>query len=233
MNPINSLFINNQIAKTNFYNLFEKLFNEASHYRQKYTRDDHRYGFFVIASQNILWLLTNMDALLDMLTEKNMKIDNYIELPEDVRQQYLLSHDQISRISFLIKMMFDIEDFIKNLLAQLNQPTNNGYFTSSEKFLKTLNYYDIRKHQIMTLPSQIRNSLHAGGYTDYDVDITLRGRQFKAKKGQKITFASWNDLYISFDELFNLLIEVLNFEQLKDMTFIPSKYVKTWQPDLK
>lgn len=229
-NSMNALIAVNQRAKSNFNNLFSKLLKTSSKYRENYTRDDLRCGFFVIISQNILWLLLNIDTLFEMISNKNTNIDNYVlDLDEPVRSECFLSYSHVTRISFLVKMMFDIEEIMKRILIHFEQSPKKEYFAITEQFLKYFDCYSTHKHNILLFPAQIRNSLHNGGFTNYDIDITLRGKEFKAKSGEQIHCASWDDLYVAFDELFDLLIEIHTLPRIKDCRFISSKYQKTWE----
>lgn len=213
-------------TKKNFSNLSEKLLENARGYSKKYTSEDIRCGFFTVSFDNVLWLLINLDAFLELIKNKPI-LDKYVVSSDTVYKQYLISHNNITRMSLLTKIMFNVEDFLKRILTHFKQPADIGYYNLSEKYLKFFNFYTPQRHGVLILPAQIRNSLHGGGFTEYPIDITIENIQFKAEIGQRITFANWKNLYISINAVIDLLIDSLDF--LKDESFISSNYVKMWK----
>jgi hypothetical protein len=65
--------------------------------------------------------------------------------------------------------------------------------------------------------------LHNNGfhYDKYDFEITLRGKNYKFVNGDRVSFAGWGDLYVFFDELLDLLIEIVNNPALQKVKLIP------------
>lgn len=49
----------------------------------------------------------------------------------------------------------------------------------------------------------------------------LRGKKYKFVNGGRVYFAGWDDLYVFFDELLNLLIEIVNNPVLQKVKIIP------------
>jgi len=215
-------------SKEDFSILFEKLKEEFLLNFKKYGKEDIRCGFFAVSFELVLWLRINFDNFSELCKNKNM-LDKYIENTYDDYQQFLISYNTITRTSFLTRLMFNVEDFLKSTLDQLNELYDLDYYHLCEKYLKCLNHYSDYRHKVMNLPAQIRNSNHNGGFTQYPIDVTIRGIPFKADKGDRIIFADWKRIYISLDELFNLLIETIPL--LQKVSFIPSHYPKLWKKD--
>jgi len=215
-------------TKRDFFKLFEKLQNEYIINLKKYGKEDARCGFFGVSFELVLWLMINLDNFSDFCKKKKI-LDGYIQNTYDDYQQYLISYNTITRTSFLTRMMFNVEDFLKSTLTQLEQSPNQKYHGLCKNYLKCLNYYEEKRHKIMSLPAQIRNSNHNGGFTEYPIDIIIRGISFKADKGERIIFADWRRTYISLDTLFDLLIETIPL--LEKLSFIPSTYSKLWKQD--
>jgi len=168
-------------------------------------------------------LLFQLDDFLVTLDRQSGKIQKYLTLSESDRTTLLIQFDTINRSCFLTKCMFDVEHLIKSMLDILSLPTKKGYYSITEDLLKVLNLYDVQKHKILTLPAQVRNSLHNNGYTDFDIDVSLRGRLFQAKKSQQVTFSGWDNLYIMLDEMTDLLIDIVDNSKINKQAFIPLK----------
>jgi hypothetical protein len=75
--------------------------------------------------------------------------------------------------------------------------------------------YDDNKFKTLNAPAQIRNSLHNNGCSDRDFEVTIRGRLYKFAKSKSITYTGWGSLYIFFDELLNILIEITDKHALQ------------------
>ncbi len=215
-------------TKDNFHRLYKNLLDQTISNSKKYSKEDIRYGFFVISFEQILWLLINFDSFIELLKNKKI-LDNYIACTEADYQQYLIGHNNNTRMGYLTRTMFNVEDFMKSILIKLEQPTNLGYYELSKKFLKSINYYDEQRHKILNFPAQIRNSLHGGGFTEFSIDVTIGKNHFKTDKGERITFASWGTISLSINTLFELLKDTIN--TVENIPFIPSTYVKMWKSD--
>lgn len=215
-------------TKDNFYRLYKNLLDQAISNSKKYSKEDVRCGFFVISFEQILWLLINFDSFIELLKNKK-NLDKYITCTEDDYQQYLIGHNNNTRMSYLTRAMFNVEDFMKSVLKKLEQSDNLGYYELSKKFLMSINYYDEQRHKILNFPAQIRNSLHGGGFTEFSIDVTIGKNHFKANKGERITFASWSTIFLSINTLFELLKNVIS--TVENIPFIPSTYVKMWKSD--
>lgn len=106
----------------------------------------------------------------------------------------------------------------------LQKPAKGKYFEFTKDFLKNLGINDPQKHKIINAPYQLRNSLHNNGYVYHDFDITLRGTRYLFEKGKQLNFTGWNHLYIFFDELTDLLIEITHNPTIEKNTNFPHTY---------
>lgn len=215
-------------TKNNFSNLYRELLKQGNNYSQKYTKDDVRCGFFITSFENILWLMITFESYVNLLKDKKI-LDKLIECGEYEYQQYLISHNNITRMSYLAKFMFNVENFMKCVLLKSNKSTTGGYYELSKSSLQSINYYNDSRHKILNLPAQIRNSLHDGGIAKYPIDVTIDNVHYKANTGERINFADWDKIFISINALFDLIKE--SCIHLESESFIPSNYVKLWKND--
>jgi len=91
----------------------------------------------------------------------------------------------------------------------------------TEKLLTHLSITDTKKHKILNLPAQVRNSLHNNGYATVDFEMELRGNTYKIEQGKQITFSDWNHIYIFMDELLDVLVEIIDSSTMKKIPKIP------------
>lgn len=209
MDDIESYKILTENAQKQFRNLHEKFWNEGQWSLREYSQRDARCNFFLNSSQTILWVLIHLDIFSEMLDVNDKKFSKYINLDPKSRLMYLIQHDTINRTSFITKLMFDVEMFIKNLMRGCEHPPKGKYYDFTQDFLKFLGITDTQKHKIMNAPYQIRNSLHNNGYVYHDFQIELRGKKYEFIKSQQLKHASWSDMYVFIDELIDVLSEIV------------------------
>jgi len=215
MNEIDKLNNLTENAQKQFRLIHEKLWNEGQWSLRQYSQNDARGNFFINSSQTLMWILIHLDTFSEMLDSNDKKISKYMELNPKSRLIYLVQHDTINRISFITKLMFDVEMFIKNLMRGCEYPPKGTYYDFTQKFLQFLGIDDYQKHKILNAPYQIRNSLHNNGYVYHDFQIELRGKKYDFIKGQQLKYVSWYDLYVFTDELIDLLSEIVKNPSLK------------------
>lgn len=207
-------------AKVNFFNLLKKSWQEFQKNSKIYTGDDARSDFFGVFSESNLWLLIHLDMFSEMLDKQDKKISKYMNLNPRSRTHYLSQHDTINKIGYITKVMFDVEVFIKNIMKGLEKPAKGKYFDFTKQLLKNLNMYTEQNHKILNALYQLRNSLHNNGYAYHDFNITLRTRKYSFEKGKRIEFTGWDDLYIFFDELTDILIDIVKNLKLQKIGLI-------------
>jgi len=212
-------------ARKDFFELLKKSWTEFQKNDKKFETNDIRAHFFSVNSISNLWLLIHLDTFFEMLDEKDTKIKNYMNLNPKSRIQYLSQHDTINRISYVTKVMFDVEDFIKTIMKGIEKPPHGKYYQFTKDLLTELQINDTQSHKILNAPYQIRNSLHNGGYAYHDFEIKLRGNQYNFIKGEQLKFTGWNHLYIFFDELIDLLITIVNKSEIQKIQSIPHNYM--------
>lgn len=208
-------------AHSNFHQLFKKSWSVVQKYQKTYGKDDIRCDFFVVFSELNAWLLIQFDVFAEILKPANDEIGKYYALTPNDRIQFLLQYDTINRSSFTLKSMFDVEDFLHSIDSALGWNNTGGFYKFTGRFLTQLGITDPQKFKILNAPAQIRNSLHNHGVASEDFDLTLRGNTYSFRSGQTINFTGWNNLDIFFDELFDVLIEIIENQNVKQITKIP------------
>lgn len=194
-----------------FLQLFHKIWNKAQNYSKQYGQDDARTEFFTNFSELLIWLLIQFDDFIQTQDMSSGKIKKYITLNDESRSLLVAQLDNVNRSSFLTKVMFDVEHFIKGVLDYFGQDTGLGYGKLTENFLNELKISDTLKMNIFKLPASVRNALHNNGYTKYSINKTiLRKRTYVANKGDQINFSGWNNIYIMVDEMTDLLIYIID-----------------------
>ena len=203
-----------QMARIDFNNLASKSWEKAQENDRFHGSDDIRCDFFVIFSELNLWLLIQLDTLLELLKSDNIKISKNVSLTPNDRIQFLLQYDTLNRASYCTNAMFQVEHFL-NVIGSKIGVEKDGYYSYTKSLLSRLNIYDDNKFKILNAPAQIRNSLHNNGCPDRDFEVTIRGRLYKFVKNKPIVYTGWGNLYIFFDELLNIIIEITDNRVLR------------------
>jgi hypothetical protein len=102
-----------------------------------------------------------------------------------------------------------------NVLGSKIGVEKDSYYRYTRSLLTHLNMYDDTKFKTLNAPAQIRNSLHNNGCPDRDFEVTIRGRLYKFAKTKPIIYTDWRNLYILFDELLNIIIEITDKHALR------------------
>jgi hypothetical protein len=218
------------MARRDFRTLLNKTWGYAEKYCQKYNQYDARCDFFKLFSMLNLWLLLELDNFSELVDPTNAKISRYMTLARTDRIQYLLQHDTINRSSYCTKAMFDTEYFLASIADRLGLDSNKTkYYKLTEQLLLRLkikgmerdNIKDHKYYKVLNAPAQVRNSLHNNGYAGFNFEITLRGRTYNFIKDQQVKFTGWDNLYIFFDELLDVLIEIINNPAVQKINNVP------------
>ena len=223
-----SQFLLNELSQTDhdLECLFNKLKNQFRINFQKYGKEDLRCGFFVVSFELFLWLMINRDHFLDLCKNKTF-LDKHIENTFNDYQEFLVSYNTITRTSFLMRIIFNVEDFMRSVLVSLEEKPQNRFFQLSKQYLTKLNYFSDYRHKILMLPAEIRNSNHNGGFTSRPIDVTIGNIEFKAEAGERITFFDWKRTFIVLDAMFDLIIETIPL--LGNISVVSSTYAKLWK----
>ena len=203
-----------QMAKIDFNNLALKTWEKAHENSRFHGSDDIRCDYFVVISELNSWLLIQLDTFLDLLESNNTKIPKYAKLVPTDGIQFLLQFDMLNRSSYCTNAMFHVERFL-NVIGSRIGVDKGSYYSYTKNLLSRLNMYDDDKFKTLNAPAQIRNSLHNNGYPDRDFEVTIRGRLFKFVKSKPIIYTGWDSLYIFFDELLNIIIEITDKHALR------------------
>ena len=219
-----------QTARIDFNNLAMKLWEKAHENGRFHGPDDMRCDFFVVSSELNSWLLIQLDTFLELLESNNTKIPKYAKLAPNDRIQFLLQYDTLNRVSYCTNAMFHVEHFL-NVIGSRIGVEKDGYYSYTKRLLSRLNIYDDDKFKTLNAPAQIRNSLHNNGCPDRDFEVTIRGRLYKFAKSKPVIYTGWGSLYILFDELLNIMIEITDKHALRKIPKIKrtSEY-NNWLP---
>ncbi len=203
-----------QTARIDFNNLALKSWEKAHENSRFHGSDDIRCDFFVVFSELNSWLLIQLDTFLEILESNNTKIPKYAKLAPTDGIQFLLQFDMLNRSSYCTNAMFHVEHFL-NVIGSRIGVDKGSYYSHTKNLLSRLNMYDDDKFKMLNAPAQIRNSLHNNGCPDRDFEVTIRGRLYKFVKSKPIIYTGWDSLYIFFDELLNIIIEITDKHALR------------------
>jgi hypothetical protein len=219
-----------QTARIDFNNLASKSWKKAQENGRFHGSDDIRCDFFVTFSELNLWSLIHLDGFLELLESDSIKISKYVSLTPNDRIQFLLQYDTLNRASYCTNAMFQVEHFL-NVIGSKIGVEKDGYYRYTKSLLSRLNIYDDNKFKTLNAPAQIRNSLHNNGCPDRDFEVTIRGRLYKFVKSKPIIYTGWGSLYIFFDELLNIMIEITDNRALRKIPKVlrTSEY-NNWLP---
>ena len=203
-----------QTARIDFNNLALKSWEKAHENSRFHGSDDIRCDFFVVFSELNSWLLIQLDTFLELLESNNTKIPKYAKLAPTDGIQFLLQFDMLNRSSYCTNAMFHVEHFL-NVIGSRIGVDKGSYYSYTKNLLSRLNMYDDDKFKMLNAPAQIRNSLHNNGCPDREFEVTIRGRLYKFVKSKPIIYTGWDSLYIFFDELLNIIIEITDKHALR------------------
>jgi hypothetical protein len=206
-------------ARMEFIDLLNKSWRSAQNYLQRYGRDDIRCDFFIVFSELNLWLILLLDNFLEHLESGNTKISQYMILTPEDWIQFLLQCDTVNRASYCTKAMFDVEYFLASIRSSAKSAStfNKHYFNFTKDLLLYIDINDEHTHKVLNAPAQLRNSLHNNGYADHDFEVTLRGITYKFSKGKQVGSSGWSTIYVFFDELVNVLVEIIENPKVKNI----------------
>ena len=203
-----------QTAKIDFNNLALKTWEKAHENARFHGSDDIRCDFFIVFSELNSWLLIQLDTFLELLESNNTKIPKYAKLTPNDGIQFLLHFDMLNRANYCTNAMFHVEHFLNEIGERIGVK-RDSYYRYTRSLLTHLNMYDDTKFKTLNAPAQIRNSLHNNGCPDRDFEVTIRGRLYKFAKTKPIMYTDWGNLYILFDELLNITIEITDKHALR------------------
>jgi hypothetical protein len=207
-------------TKPNFTNLLKRTSALGERYNNRYGPEDARAEYFIQFSLLNLWLLIQFDSFLEVFAHYSNRVTRYAQLTPQDTMQFMSQYDTINRASYCTKAMFDVEHFL-NSIAKLLGIKSRGYRDMTGKLRKPLSLTNYQL-DILNFPSRIRNTLHNNGYhTEDDFKMKIRGREYKFENGKQIRFSGWDNLYIIFDELLDVIEIIIESPQVKQLPKIP------------
>jgi hypothetical protein len=211
-------------AQTNFKNLLEKTLTLMEKYSTTYGIDDGRTVFFANFLQLNLWLLIQFDNFRNVVfTPTSTSVSEYISLrTEENAKQFKLQYDRINRASYCTVAIFDVENFLRDIVKQLGTNTDDvTYRGLIGKLQRQLNL-TVDQTRILRAPSDVRNSLHNNGFhTENNFEVVIRGKTYKFVKNDKVSFMGWDNLYIMFDGLVDAIEFILQSAYVRNLPNIP------------
>jgi hypothetical protein len=211
-------------AQTNFKNLLEKTLTLMEKYSTTYGIDDGRTVFFANFLQLNLWLLIQFDNFRNVVfTPTSTSVSEYISLrTEENAKQFKLQYDRINRASYCTVAIFDVENFLRDIVKQLGTNTDDvTYRGLIGKLQRQLNL-TVDQTRILRAPSDVRNSLHNNGFhTENNFEVVIRGKTYKFVKNDKVSFTGWENLYIMFDALVDIIEFILQSAYVRNLPNIP------------
>lgn len=133
----------------------------------------------------------------------------------------LLEHDvKFTRIGILTFIQFQIENFFKILLANLeeNNPPRK-YHEIVEKILKFLEIKEIEtKIDKFNVLAYMRNCLHSNGiHTNFSKTFEIDGHKFEFVKDKVCHTTSWGEIIFVLDHAINIIDEIIEHKKIKDI----------------
>lgn len=207
-------------ARLEFRNLLQKLHTLMQKYDNTYGDEDARCEFFVMYFQLNLWMVIQFDSFLEVLDRRSDRVSRYIILTEQDRTQFMAQYDTINRASYCTKAMFEVEHFLNSISKELSL-TTHSYRDMIRKLKNKLNLGN-DQFNILIAPALIRNSLHNNGFhSKNDFKVVIRGKSYKFEKDKRVMFAGWDNMYIMFDELLDVIEYIIQSPQVMQLSKVP------------
>jgi hypothetical protein len=185
-----------------------------------YAKDDIRVSVFAICLDQIkdAIIFLNMVRALHLQSISLNDIENIFgihsksgQLTTNELRNVRIMLEQYIRFSIIILIHFQIENYVKIILSKFtaNIPIQ---FTKSARLLldniKSLNNKK-EKIEILEIFSYLRNCFHSDGvHTKESVTKSIGSIKFEFKKGERIDWASWNNIKLILNETFNIVQEI-------------------------
>jgi len=217
---LNQIAIN---AQSNFINFRQKLLSLSQKYMNVHGADDARADFFMVHFILNIWLLIQFDSFLEVLDRHSNRLSRYIQLNEDDRTRFMSQYDTITRASYCTKAMFEVEHFLHTLANRLDGiiASRDGYWKMTERLQKSLNLKGYQ-FKVLNTPALVRNSLHNDGYHNGKYfKVVIRGKSYEFVSGKQVNFSGWDNLYIMFDELIDVIDFIVDSTKVKQLPKIP------------
>ena len=208
-------------VQRDFKKLLQKIYTLIQKYNNAYGDEDGRVEFFVQYFLLNLWLLIQFDSFLEVFARRSNRVSRHVQLAPQDAIQFMSQYDTINRASYCTKAMFNIEIFLKNLAKGLGKKTDISYRTLTRTIKDSLSLTD-DQFDILNVLARVRNSLHNNGYhTEEDFEVVIRGKSYKFEENKQVKFSGWDDLYIMFDELLDVMVVIIESTEVKQLTKIP------------
>src|ERR1051325_8535564 len=128
-------------AKVDFIAMAERAWMTAREYKKIYGNDDLRGEFFLLFSEDIIWVVIQLENFYEGYPQH--KVHSYFSKLQDSSKVQLVSQfDTINRQSFIALSMFNVDHFVTVLAECLKLKCTNNYKAvveslSNELFFQT------------------------------------------------------------------------------------------------
>ncbi|SDJ73323.1 hypothetical protein SAMN04488540_11297 [Ferrimonas sediminum] len=129
-----------------------------------------------------------------------------------------------SKASFITMVQFSFENCVEQTLCNIDGVGAQGGFSKGvRKILEVSGVEEPdRKHEIISVPSLIRNSLHLGGvHSRNDKIIELGGEPYVFKRGGRVECASWSHVMYCIYSALKVYQEIFLSESIRAIPHVP------------
>lgn len=199
----------------------------------RYSGEDARQSIFRNLIGIVDWTLLNLNILsaINRNVLLTKEFENLKNMDSKKKRTWLKNIEKQYRMSFSTLLNFQVENFLKNVLAKLQRkdPPEN-FSTIIEQLLYKITISDPDSKQILQTPARLRNTLHSNGIHTKDTITlyTIDGFDFEFIKGQKINCGTWYHLCVCMNRIIDVLDEITLSPEVKiipepiNKVFIPS-----------
>lgn len=123
-----------------------------------------------------------------------------------------------TKLSLVPLFQFQVENLFKNLLRELGESNiPSQYYRIVKKLLEVLDIEDIAtKLDILSIPANIRNSLHANGiHHGRAVVVDVNGISYSFQDGKKVSCAGWLHITNIFHAVVDIIEEILHSSKVR------------------
>ena len=132
------------------------------------------------------------------------------EIPLKDVENFFSMFLQFARFSLIAMTHFQIENYLKIVLARLTNSSHIGFYKIAETLLNKVTISDKEnKLRVMNTLALMRNTYHSNGtHTRKSETIIINGVLFEFKEGERCSCAGWQHINIVLSEIFKIINEI-------------------------
>lgn len=195
-----------------------------------YTENDIRFHVLNTIASTLHYSLMRINFYLACKSKK-IPHELIVQLTGTPNWDLKLFEDDVkfTRIGFLTLIQFQIENFMKILLSNLeeNDPPRK-YYEIVEKILKLLELKDIEiKKGKLNVLAYMRNSLHSNGiHTNSPKTFEIDSHKFEFIKNKSSHNTSWAEIIFALEHVTDIINEIIEHQKIKDIKKqLPLSYI--------